>query len=378
MAVLPYPFARLPKLSRRQCALLAALRTHWDEGQTEQAMQTARSLLGRELEMRLGRAEGANQAQLAARASTPGTLLLIEQAHLAQPVCCAVELSHQAAQQVVDLALGGDAMGLGPPHLQPLDELSRGALAYVCARLLAALGGQWTLRDIGPLSQLEGLFNEDCVVYPITLTVAPVCLTVRAYLPQTLATQRVPERKPVRSLSILPVVLVAHAGHARLPVGALRGLARGDVVVLDEATLDRKHGAVRGHAYAGLLGSRNQLKCTIIDEGLEIEAIVCGKELTMSTGHPDKPPAEAGATTFAADTPLELQVEIARFSLSLGELQRLQPGDVLVTGRRIGERVSLRVSGQTFAEAELVDVEGELGVRLLSFAHSAGVCSDAP
>jgi type III secretion system YscQ/HrcQ family protein len=70
---------------------------------------------------------------------------------------------------------------------------------------------------------------------------------------------------------------------------------------------------------------------------------------------------------FAVDAPIELQVEVARFSLTLAELQRLRPGDVLATGRRIGEHVKLRIAGQAFAEGELVDIEGELGVRILTF-----------
>jgi flagellar motor switch/type III secretory pathway protein FliN len=37
---------------------------------------------------------------------------------------------------------------------------------------------------------------------------------------------------------------------------------------------------------------------------------------------------------------------------------------VLLTGRRIGEAVTLRAAGRPLAHGELVDVEGEIGVRL--------------
>jgi flagellar motor switch protein FliM len=37
---------------------------------------------------------------------------------------------------------------------------------------------------------------------------------------------------------------------------------------------------------------------------------------------------------------------------------------VIETGRRIAEPVTLRVAGQVVARGELVDVEGELGVRI--------------
>jgi flagellar motor switch/type III secretory pathway protein FliN len=40
-------------------------------------------------------------------------------------------------------------------------------------------------------------------------------------------------------------------------------------------------------------------------------------------------------------------------------------GDVFRTGAIVGERVRLRVGGRTVAEGDLVDVEGEVGVRLV-------------
>ena len=39
--------------------------------------------------------------------------------------------------------------------------------------------------------------------------------------------------------------------------------------------------------------------------------------------------------------PLDVVVEIARFRLALGELAAVQPGEILATGVRIGERVHL-------------------------------------
>ena len=46
-----------------------------------------------------------------------------------------------------------------------------------------------------------------------------------------------------------------------------------------------------------------------------------------------------------------------------GEL-KIAPGDVIGMGSKVGAKVTLRVSGMAVAEGELVDVEGELGVRI--------------
>ena len=67
---------------------------------------------------------------------------------------------------------------------------------------------------------------------------------------------------------------------------------------------------------------------------------------------------------IADDAEIRASLELARFQLTLGELQRVQVGDVLLTGRRIGEGVTLRAAGRALAHGDLVDVEGEIGVRL--------------
>ena len=67
----------------------------------------------------------------------------------------------------------------------------------------------------------------------------------------------------------------------------------------------------------------------------------------------------------AGDVPVELVVELARIELSLSELAALRPGEVLATGRAIGEHVVLRAGERVIARGELVDIEGEVGVRVL-------------
>ena len=371
MAVRPFPYASLPKLTRRQRQLSTALRTCWGNAQTEHALAAVRSLLGREPTIDLGIDASCSAEDLAMRcANNAATFVLIEQPQTARPITCALELTHHAAQQLVDLALGGDARAFATPSITPLDELSRGALAYLCARVLAALGGSFQLRSISEAAQLAAApqLLEECVVLPIALALGELSVSMRFYVPERLSLQNLPERAPVRTLDSLPVTLIARAGNATLPLSAAKALAHGDVIVFDECALVREQGQWRGQVQAGLRGSRAQLQCVIEEQGLRIERRTDAKEQRMSTGHVEKT-GSAADSSIAADAPIELQVEIARFSLSLGELQRLQQGDVLTTGRRIGERVAIRVGNQTFAEGELVDVEGEVGVRLLSFSE---------
>jgi len=118
-----------------------------------------------------------------------------------------------------------------------------------------------------------------------------------------------------------------------------------------------------------VVGSRSQIQCRVCDAGLEVEAFTQAKEPSMTTGRIHEQTTPNAGEGFAADAAIELQVELARFALTLAELQRMQPGDVLATGRRIGEHVTVRMAGRALAEGELVDVEGEVGVRLLRFVN---------
>jgi flagellar motor switch/type III secretory pathway protein FliN len=67
-----------------------------------------------------------------------------------------------------------------------------------------------------------------------------------------------------------------------------------------------------------------------------------------------------------------VSVELARFTMPLEELGALRTGEVVATGRAVGERVTLRAGGHALAVGELVDVDGEVGVRLLRVGSDQG------
>ncbi len=66
------------------------------------------------------------------------------------------------------------------------------------------------------------------------------------------------------------------------------------------------------------------------------------------------------------ETPLVLRVEVGAVQLTAREWAALGPGDVIATGKRVGEAVVLRVGGAEVARGELVEIEGEVGVRIVS------------
>jgi hypothetical protein len=68
--------------------------------------------------------------------------------------------------------------------------------------------------------------------------------------------------------------------------------------------------------------------------------------------------------TFAQQLTVPLDCRLARLDLSVRELGELTPGAVLGLGKPLGGTVELCAGDKVMARGELVDIEGELGVRV--------------
>ena len=71
-----------------------------------------------------------------------------------------------------------------------------------------------------------------------------------------------------------------------------------------------------------------------------------------------------------ADVPVLVRVELGTVSLSAQQWADVRPGMVLTTGHPVGQQVILRVGDLEVARGELVNVEGELGVRIQSLSNT--------
>lgn len=126
------------------------------------------------------------------------------------------------------------------------------------------------------------------------------------------------------------------SGSAALAPDELASLAPGDLLLLDEPPSPRV--ALRLGGFA--LGGREE-------EGhFHLEEIA----MERST----------------ASLPITLAVEVARVTVTLGELWRLAPGGVLPLAAPRDGRVVLRLDDRPVARGQLVEVEGALAVRIES------------
>jgi flagellar motor switch/type III secretory pathway protein FliN len=79
---------------------------------------------------------------------------------------------------------------------------------------------------------------------------------------------------------------------------------------------------------------------------------------------------ETATSDVVLDAPLVVRVEVGAVTLSAAEWASIAPGDIIAVGRRVNEPVILRIAGAEVARGELVDIEGELGVRIRERARS--------
>jgi len=253
------------------------------------------------------------------------------------------------ASWLVDRLLGGEPELSAPT---PIGDLERGILGFLAASLCCA--SPWRLVTIVTSKDaLAGAFSPDAVVLGARLRCASPALRAQGWF--WFEAPNLPE--PASTLASgqhLPVLLQLEAGQLRLTRDELASLRIGDTVLLEER-------------------SPWELRCG--DQKAPVQRVPEGLEIL----DPWKPeggprtmsePTDTDALSDLQQAPVELRLEVARFALPLQTVQRLHPGQVISTRIGIGGQVRLVAGDQLLARGELVEVEGDIGVRILQIAQT--------
>ncbi len=176
-------------------------------------------------------------------------------------------------------------------------------------------------------------------------------------------------------LGIVPLRLQVTAAFTTLSQGDLATLEVGDVLLPEGLGYDPQRGAFIGALWLGAERGEHGLAVDVDDQG---RWIYRGQEMRSWTADADpsnEEQAEAGdgeksMKEVAEDVPVVARVEIGSVEMSAAAWAGLRPGDAITTGRRVGSTVSLRVSGVEVARGELVQIDGEIGVRILEKLQS--------
>lgn len=321
---MPLPFD-LPMLSRGFAALTPAARRIGAEAAAAAAAGLS-GVLGREVSIRARPCPGAPAPRaVAARLAVDLPAL---------PAAALLEVEPALVVALVDALAGGDGRVSDATALTPVETSALELFA------LAALEG---VRSAGPVEdalapRLARGAAEPGSALAIELDVAAGSIAGRARLLVPAAAVRALAGPPADGPALAAkVVASVRSGTAPLAPEELAALAAGDVVLLDPPGAAPDALVLPGGArFAGRLEAG----------ALHVEEVV----MTERNGR----------------LPVLLEVELARVEVPLAELARLEPGAALPLALDRRGLVTLRVGERAFARGELVDVDGAVGVRIVS------------
>lgn len=154
------------------------------------------------------------------------------------------------------------------------------------------------------------------------------------------------------------------AARSRWSAGELSALSAGETLELEG--LRRVRGALEGGVDLSLGGADGpRFSATLTPRGARVDAPATPHGATVMTASSLPDPPSAGLERAVLDAiPVEVVVEIARATATVGEVASWRVGAVIEFASAIGETAVLRAGGRAIAHGELVELEGRVGVRV--------------
>ncbi len=337
-----------------------------------------------------------------------------------------VEVDLELAHAMIDLLLGASEESA---LVRPLTEMEQGVMSFILIGVLKAFcqeepaQGKHPFRFLRVIDNIEeglGVFTEEISVAVVEMAVrvsTSLVGSMRMYFPSSAINAAVPpqnsgpwrERRQNRIrarswlLSSVHFPLRAEICRVELASKDIAALRAGDVMLIGSPSVRPDQGA-RGKARLRFGAGR----CGVIDAAVEvvngtyqakIEALKMGVEpsvppeldaaisneqegedrVSVDEENEESLPEEIeeieeneeneNALEFFNDVPLQVMVELARVPLTAEEIVDLHVGQVIDLRKAPGETVDLSVNGKVIARGVLVEIEGQLGVRIGAMAE---------
>jgi flagellar motor switch/type III secretory pathway protein FliN len=242
---------------------------------------------------------------------------------------------------------------------EPLADPSE-PLSPPLAGLLAALAVE-TARQLGVPTTLLGAppIGEEALLAELTLVIDGRPFSLSLYVVGAHAAP-IPEPRleQLGGLMLRVPLVVASVAVERQELLALE--PGGALVLGDGASID-----ANGAGYGVLVAPQGErgIVASFQPDGRLVLGEATEARLSVER---DKSSSVEGETLtdVLLDTPVVVRVELGAVSMSAREWARLGPGDVIETGQRIAEPVVLRIAGREVGRGELVNVDGQVGVRI--------------
>jgi flagellar motor switch/type III secretory pathway protein FliN len=222
----------------------------------------------------------------------------------------------------------------------------------------------------GSASELEADFasvDPELVAVTLTVLLADEAFAARAVMSRRLAFVAQPPAWTAGALAALgatPLSMPVVACAARATAADVAALRRGDAFLPGTWPLSRERGQewvgpVSLSAPCSELGVRASLgEAGLLVLGGEVHPL-CLAEADMADSN-----ERDTLLTAVGEIPVIVRVEIGEARMAARDWAALGHGDVIALGRRVGEHVVLRVGGVPVARGELVEIDGEVAVRL--------------
>lgn len=263
------------------------------------------------------------------------------------------------AARLVDAALGAGGALSSSRALGPAE---RGVLVALLAPVLDAFGWSLAIGRLPPPTgdgaclalRLEGAFGVGVLGLDLPVTASGSVDHWRS------------------RAGDLPVAARVELVSTELRASAVAGLAPGDAVVFDGVDAgaylsgdDRSwEGRLTIGAYVASLGIGPQGELRLGGD-FQMTGTPLGRTVAIvREGAMDVSGPTEKASSVLAAAPIEVVAELARVTLRGDEVLGLAPGVVLTVAADRRQAIVLRVGGEIWAEGELVDVDGQLGVRV--------------
>ena len=404
-SVRPFQFSGLPAYTKQQVALTESLAVHlsrrpWQPSFADAVARLAKEMLQAPYALQPAELRSIPRPQLAATLGQEPCLALIGTQPQGHKIL--IDIDPDLAALAIDRLLGGKGEAIRPQR--PFTDIETGVLSFPVLRLLALFqenhetGRELALTLEGFASSLdsisgitEGVDSYELLSY--RLAIGRRSSYVRLLIPDALISQHFGAALPLgganaadraymsRVLASLGEVAVT----ARLTVSKLdlrpadvRDVGPGDIIVLEDHQLRIEADGIVGEVMVTLGDGRNggfvgRVVNNVSDASqawLEVVRIIQQEqpmESEMSTNQPEDedggdnlPETEA----LLRDVAAPVVVELGRIRMNAAQVSRLRSGQILRLTRGPHDPVDLVVNGKLFARGELIEVDGELGVRL--------------
>jgi flagellar motor switch protein FliN len=407
VSVRPFQFSGLPKLTRSDVALYGTfypfLRPQvWDTSFLAQLSADLSETLHADVTLTAQPRVCVSAEEALLSTASTGCYVLLRLGGTQHVVVC--EIDGPFAMVLVDHLLGGH--GDVVPFLRPLTDIENGLLSFVVLKILDALkqGSQAGVKSSSNAVTLMGLASKSEEIAPhfqasshfftcaYHCTVGARSGTVRLHVSTACITHHFGEALGGSSSDVLPLeqglsFLAEDSHDVRFEITHLdltsqdiAQLEAGDIVVLEHANITKSVVGIEGQAVLRVgLGKHGAVHGRVSVEGEDtlfyverIEHVREPAEVHMSfplDNHEDGSESHNPATEgLLEDMSQTVGVELARMRMNTAQLAKLRVGQVVRLPRNPLDPVDIVVNGKVYARGELVDVEGELGVRLTQVA----------